>query len=150
MASAVPAYRQPERAPQRTPRIRVVPGRGIPQTTDTIPSSLITLAKLFAVILVVFALLAFLRIGMASATVTTAVAAEEISSEIETLRSQGSNLEVIESNLSNPTYIKAEAAKLNMIAPAETTVVTIPEDIVTTDVAGNLSLTASLKAAAQV
>ncbi|MGI6105773.1 MAG: cell division protein FtsL [Raoultibacter sp.] len=150
MASAAPAYRQPERAPQQSPRIRVVPGRGTPQAPDTLPSSVITLAKLFAVILVVFALLAFLRIGMASATVTTAVAADEISAEIEGLRSQGSNLEVAESNLSNPTYIKSEAAKLSMVAPGETAVITLPQDVVTTDASGNLSLAASLKAAAQV
>lgn len=150
MASAAPAYRQPERAPQKSPRIRVVPGRGIPQAPDTIPTSIITLAKLFAAILVVFALLAFLRIGLASATVTTAVAAEEVSAEIESLRSKGSNLEVTESNLSNPTYIKSEATKLNMVTPAESTVVTLSQDVVATDASGNLSLAASLKAAAQV
>ena len=150
MAYAAPVYQQPERAPRKETKIHVVPGRATPSLPDTIPTSVINLARLFALILVVFALLAFLRIGMASATVSTAVASEEVSAEIEGLRAQGSALEVSESNLSNPNYIKSEATRLNMAASAEVSAIMLAQDVVMRSESGELSLSASLKAAAQV
>ncbi len=152
MAGAAPAYqyRSAERAPQQfEPRIRVVPGRGAGQAQNTLPSSVIFLAKVFAVILVVFALLGFVRIGLASATVTTALSSQEISTEIEAARSAGNSLEVRESYLSNPSNIRLEASKLKMAAATDASVITLPKDVVITDEQGNLSLSMSLAAATQ-
>lgn len=153
MAPAAPAYRYPERAPQRAPQkttpVRVVPGQGKPTTVDALPSSVIMIAKIFAVFFIVFALLGFVRIGLASATVTTAVATEEVASKIESERSAGNELEVRESYLSNPTNLKAEATKLKMGAASETGILTLSKDVVVTDSAGNLSLIGSLRAASQ-
>ena len=54
---AAPAYSYyPERAPERAPRerISVVPGRGTRTQTPTLPSSVVFLAKVAAVVLLVF------------------------------------------------------------------------------------------------
>lgn len=149
MAPAAPAYRYPERAPQRAPRIQVVPGKGRPTAPKTLPSSAVLFARIVAVFFIVFALLGFVRIGLASATVTTAVATEDITTQIDSARSTGNELEVRESYLSNPTYLRSEATKLNMSEPTETGSLTLPADVVITDSAGNLSLSGSLKAATQ-
>ena len=73
MAGAAPAfsYNYPERAPERPerPRVRVVPGQGTRTSTQTIPSTVVFMAKTLAVVLVVAALLCFARIAIGSATV---------------------------------------------------------------------------------
>lgn len=141
--------RVPERAPERSPRIRVVPGQRPNREVEELPSVVLLVAKIVAVFFVVFALLGFVRIGLASATVTTAVATEDVLEQIDYARSAGNELEVRESHLSNPTYLKAEAAKLSMTAPSETTVISLEPDVVVTDDSGNLSLVGSLKLASQ-
>lgn len=148
MASTAPAYRYTERAPKPAPDIHVVPGRGRQADTDTLSSSVLFLAKAFAVLMVVFAVLGFVRIGLASATVNTAVATEEVSSQIDSVRSAGNDLEVRDSHLSNSSNIKSQASDLKMAEATEVTVINLPADVVTTDAAGNLSLSGSLKAAA--
>ena len=69
MAGAAPAfsYNYPERAPERPerPRVRVVPGQGTRTSTQTIPSTVVFMAKTLAVVLVVAALLcSFLPLGV--------------------------------------------------------------------------------------
>lgn len=149
MAQAARAYRYPERAPERGPRIRVVPGKGIPTKADTLSPSLVMLAKMFAVFVVIMALLGFVRIGLASATVSTAVATEELSTQIENAHASANSLEVTESYLSNPVALKGKAAGLGMAEAAETGTLTLPKDVIVTDASGNLSLSGSLKAASQ-
>ncbi|MEG0505233.1 MAG: cell division protein FtsL, partial [Raoultibacter sp.] len=89
---AAPAYKYPERIPERAPKVRVVPGGRPASRPDSISSSAVFLAKVFASILVVFAILGFVRIGLASATVTTALSADEIASNINTVRSESNEL----------------------------------------------------------
>lgn len=149
MGNAARAYQYPERAPERSPRIRVVPGQKPTTRQETIPPSVLFVTKIMAVFFVVFALLGFVRIGLASATVTTAVSTEDVLAQIEAARSTGNELEVRESYLSNPTYLKSEAARLSMVTPTETTVISLDPDIVSTDREGNLSLVGSLKIASQ-
>lgn len=144
---AAPAYKYPERIPERSPKVRVVPGGRPDSRPDSISSSAIFLAKVFASILVVFAILGFVRIGLASATVTTALAADEIASSISSVRSEGNELEVRQSHLSNPANVKLEAeTKLKMHEPAEALTLTLSKDVVTVDSEGNLSLAMSLAA----
>lgn len=147
--AAEPAYRYsyPEQRPEAKPSIRVVPGRG--RKSDTLPSAVILYAKILAVVFVGFALLGFVRIGLASATVTTALSSEALSSQLEAARSTGNSLEVRESYLSNPTYIKTESAKLGMVQPSETASLSLAADIVSTDAQGNLSLSKSLAVTSQ-
>ena len=152
MAGA-PAYRYqeparaPRRAPQQSPRIKVVPGKGR-QASEGLSPTILAIAKVSAVMLVLFALMGFVRIGLASATVSTAVSSSELSSQIENARSQGNDLEVKQSFLSNPTSIKQQASDLKM-AEGEAVSLTLSKDIVSTDGRGNLSLSQSIKALAQ-
>lgn len=147
MASTAPAYRYTERAPKPAPRIQVVPGRGRQVDTKTLSSSVIFIAKAFAVLMVVFAILGFVRIGLASATVNTAVATEEVATQIDSARSTGNDLEVRDSYLSSSQNVKSQAADLKMTEAANVAIITLPQDVVVTDSSGNLSLSGSLKAA---
>ncbi|RDB60793.1 cell division protein FtsL [Gordonibacter sp. 28C] len=150
MAGAAPAfsYNYPERVPERPerPRVRVVPGQGT--GTQTIPSTVVFLAKTVAVVLVVAALLSFARIAIASATVATSMQSQQLSSQIDEARSSGSNLEVLQSSLSNPTSVKTKATGLKMVAPETVGVIDLGTDVVATDDAGNLSLSKSVQIAA--
>ena len=83
--SAAPAYSYyPERAPEheRRARISVVPGRGTRTQPASLPSNVVFLAKAVAVVLVVVALVAFVRIGLMSATVSTTMSSTQLSSQI--------------------------------------------------------------------
>lgn len=145
---AAPAYRYPEWIPRQSPRVRVVPGGKPSYRSDSIPSSAVFLAKVLAVAFVVFALLGFVRIGLASATVTTALSAGELSTDIDSARSEGNELEVRQSYLSNPANVKQEAAsRLGMSEPEGTLAIALAEDVVATDANGNLSLSTSIRAA---
>lgn len=149
MASTAPAYRYTERAPKPAPRIEVVPGRGRQTDTNTLSASVIFIAKALAVLMVVFAVLGFVRIGLASATVNTAVATEEVATQIDSARSGGNDLEVRDSYLSSSSNVKSQATDLKMAEAANVSTITLSEDVVVTDGAGNLSLSGSLKAASQ-
>ena len=91
MASAQPAYRMfayPEYAPERARRanVRVLPGRA-PRTSETAAPSIATIARAIAVVLVFAAVLAFARIALTSATVSTLIESDTLSSEISEARS---------------------------------------------------------------
>lgn len=149
--SAAPAYSYyPERAPEREPRTRisVMPGRGTRTQTPSLPSSAVFLAKAVAAVLVVIAVVGFVRIGLAAATVSTSVQSQHLSSQINDARSSGAALEVSQSLLSNPTRLKQEAKGLGMAAPAETGVIELSQDVVATDGSGALSLSKSMAIAA--
>lgn len=150
--SAAPAYsyQYPERAPERAPRVRVVPGRGTRTSIETLAPSVIFLAKTVAVVLVVLTLLCFVRIGLASASVTTSLQSQEIAAKIDGARSSGSELEVAQSSLSNPTRVKQAAAGLGMESPESVDTITLDRDVVATDAQGNLSLSQSVAIAAQI
>ena len=142
MASAARAYSYaPKRAPRRE-SLRVVPGGG---GSQELSSQIIFIAKVFMIVLAVFACVACLRIGLASATVTTSIQTESINEQINEIRSGSAHLEVTESTLSNPASIKSAAVKqLNMTAPSENDVLHLGKDVVVYDEEGNLSLARSL------
>ncbi|MEG1512445.1 MAG: cell division protein FtsL [Raoultibacter sp.] len=153
MAGAAPAYRYdyPERnpRPQRGVQVRVVPGRGKTTHQNALSPQIIVIAKIGAAALLVLALIGFARIALVSATVTTALASEEVAAQIATVRSASNDLEVAQSHLSNPSYVKQAAASLSMGAATGSAALTLPADIVLTDESGNLSLSQSLAAATQ-
>lgn len=152
MAGAAPAYRydyarQSAPRPQRGAQVRVVPGR---RPAESISPRVIAAAKVFMVALAVMAIVACVRIGMAAATVNTMIESQTISSQTDSLRSNSSNLEVKESTLSNPSYVKNVAStQLGMAAASETDTLVLGEDVVSVDDSGNLSLSQSLAVAAQ-
>ena len=144
---AAPAYTYyPERAPERAPRTRisVVPGQGPRTQSPALPSSVVFLAKAVAAVLIVVSLVAFARIALSSATVATSVQAQELSSQIDQARSSGSSLEVSQSLLTNPTYLKQQAAGLGMAAPETIATIELGAAVVAYDGAGNLSLSKSV------
>lgn len=153
MAGAAPAfsYNYPERVPDRPqrPRVRVVPGQKPRTNVQTVPSNVVTLAKAAAVVLVLVSLLCCARIAIASATVSTSIQSQQISNQIDSARSGGSNLEVKQSSLSNPTRVKNEATNLKMAAADSSATIDLGVDVVATDDAGNLSLSRSMQSAAE-
>ena len=151
MASAAPAYRydygrQTAPRPQQRPQVHVVPGR---REVQTVSSTFITAMKLFMVALAVFAVIGCVRIALSAATVNTMVASESITAQTNTLRSSSTDLEVRETSLAGSNHIKTAAAQLDMAAATDTTVLTLPADVVALDSNGNLSLSKSFAVAAQ-
>lgn len=130
--------------------ISVVPGAGRAPRPQGLPKAVLSLARLTAVVLVLVATVAIVRVGLTSAAAACALETREISHNIDVARAAGNELEVSMSVLSNPSRIKAQAEAMGMIAPAPefSEQITLPEDIVVTDAAGRLSLSGSLAAMA--
>lgn len=139
--SAAPAYR-----PESEPEFGVIPGHRSRSEVVELPASIMTIARVVVAVAVVIAAIACVRVGLSAMSVNTSIATSELSSQIESARTTGNDLEVKQSQLSNSTHIKLEATGLGMAAPSETTVVTLEPDVVATDAQGNLSLSGSLSA----
>lgn len=151
MAGASPAYSYyPERQPERPskPRISVVPGRRQRAREQAAPSTFSIVARAAVAILVVLVVAGFAKITLSAATVTASLQAQDVSGKISDARSLGSDLEVAQSSLSNPTRVKTAAGKLGMGASDSTAVIDLGVDVVATDEQGNLSLTKSMAIAA--
>ena len=143
------------RAPRRVapeiserPRISVVPGQGNAQAEAPLPNHMYFLAKAVAVVLVVLALICGARIALTSASLSASLTSQELSSQIDTSRTEGRTLEVTQSSLSNPTRIKSEANTLGLAAPTKTKTLKLAPDVVQLDDAGNLVLPQSIRVAA--
>ncbi len=153
MAQAARAYSYPqrERAPEipERPRVRVVPGTGRRTSVETVPETAITAAKVLAVVLVLVALIGFARIAINTATVTTSMSTQDVTSELATARSGSAALEVQQSTLSNPTRIQSAASDLGMSAAESTETISLSPDIVATNDEGGLALAESIRLASQ-
>lgn len=149
MAYAQPAYRMdafPAYAPNRTrkPDVRVVPGTR-DKNKETSTSSLVNLAIMLAVLVTVVAVLSCVRIALTSATVTTMLESDTISTQISTARSTGTSLEMEQSALSSTPHLRAAAKKFGMQTPYIVGTIALDADVVATDGAGNLSLSGTVK-----
>ena len=153
--SALPAYDyadrayEQRRAHEESPRISVVRGRGARTAEQTLHPLVPTVAKFAVVAFVVFALVGFARVAISAATVSTSMESQQLTGQISEARTEGNDLEVTQSMLSNPTRIKAEATALGMGAAADVEKIDLSGDVVVTDEAGNLSLSGSVAAAAR-
>ena len=148
MALAQPAYRldsYPDFAAEAAQSRDVRAVRTGSREQQASSSLLVTAAKLAAVVLVVVAALAFARIALTSATVTTMIESDAMSSEIADARSAGVSLEMEQSVLSNSSAIKQAAKRLGMAASAEVGTIELAPDVVATDASGNLSLSGTVK-----
>lgn len=127
------------------PRISVVPGQGRHPQGTGLSAGVLTLAKIAAAVAVALALIAVARVTIASAAASCALETREISQSIETARSEGNDLEVAQSVLSNPARIRAQAEAMGMAAPTTefTDQIILSEDVVATDETGALSLSES-------
>ncbi|MCI9261957.1 cell division protein FtsL [uncultured Adlercreutzia sp.] len=127
------------------PRIAVVPGQGRRAESAGLSEGVLMAAKVLAAVAVALALIAIVRVTIASASAACALETREISQNIESARSEGNDLEVAQSVLSNPARIRAQAESMGMAAPTAefTDQIILDDDVVATDEAGNLSLSAS-------
>ena len=154
MPSAQPAYRYGAFAPAenpRTTRITSVPGtRRAPREQHESNVTLVTLAKFLIVAMVIVAIASIVRITLASATVTTMVEGDNISSEIAEARSAGTELEVAQATLTAPAALKDKAEDLNMSVATDISTIALAEDVVVKDSAGNLSLSLSVQTATRI
>lgn len=152
-APAYSLYNSRATAPARTrqhtskPSFQVIPGKA-PRTQSVPTASPAAFAlKLTVVVLLVLTVVACVRLSLSSATAATAMESQKLSVSIEDARSNGAALEVSLGSLTNPTRVRDQAKALGMVAPETTSVITLDEDIVMTDQAGNLSLSSSVEAA---
>ena len=144
VAQALPVYAE-------GPSISVVPGAGRRASVEEgLSAAVLSLAKICAVACIVIAVIAVGRVAITSATAACALETKAIEHDIETARTEGSDLEVAQSVLSKPSRIKAQAASLGMAAPTAeySDQITLPDDVVSVDAEGNLSLSDSVAAAA--
>lgn len=142
--SAAPAF-----APQHTPRTTVttIAGTGI-QTRPTISLGLVV--TVLAVAMVLFTVLACVRIGIMGATVATSLETQQITTEISEARDKGVSLEVTQSSLTNSERIKQSAKQLGMSAPYEVGTISLSTDCVALNDNGEISLAGSARAAAGI
>ena len=138
----------PDVSPVPASDFEVIPGRRSTSEVETLPASFIGAAKTIVVAALILATLGCVRVGLSAASVTCSIASDDLSVQIESARSYGSDLEVQQSRLSNSTHIRVEAANLGMGAPSSTEVVVLAPDIVATDAEGDLSLAGSIAAIA--
>ena len=144
-----PAYRgsaAPAQAPVRRSRVKVLPGsRKSSRKQSTTSSSIITLARSLAVILVVVAIVCCARIALTSATVTTMIESDELSTQIAEARSVGTGFEMEQSGLTSTSVLKGAAKRMGMTTPYEVGAIALPADVVATDADGNLSFSGTIR-----
>lgn len=153
--AAEAAYRQsayPERSSyrQNRPDVRVVPGSrtGAEPKKKGVTTGLII--KLAIAVMVVATVVCFAQITLKSATSVMLADSSAIESSMDSIKSNSTTLEVQNSALSTTAAIKAHAEKLGMAAPYEVDTITLQKDIVATDDSGALSLSGSIKNAAEI
>ena len=132
------------RAPRQAERVRVVHAR---RPIETVSPQVVTFARIAIVFVVLFAVISFARIAIHTATVNVMLENEQISAQIDEVRSTSANLEVQESTMGSPTNVKRDARQMGMSAPYATETLMLGQDVVAYDAEGNLSLSQSLAAA---
>lgn len=101
------------------------------------------------VLTVVVTLFALLHVTLDNAAVTLSLNAQQISTQISDAKHEATNLQVQASSLANPQRIKTAAAELGMSSASNATVIYLSKDIVSTNAAGNLSLSQSMRVVAE-
>lgn len=151
MATAARAYRydaapaQPRR--ERNTQVRVVPGT---RQADAVSPLFVTVVKAAFAVLMVFAVVACVRVWFTAATVNTLLESQVTSSQVDQIRSSSESLQVQKSVLASPSHVKERASQMGLVEASSVESVTLDTDVVTYDGQGNLSLSASLSAAAGI
>ena len=110
---------------------------------------IVTLAKVVAVLVCLVAVLAFIRVGMTSATVSNGIASQDISKAIDNELVQKNALEVQDSSLANSGRIRQVASQYSLIAPSAITVFEMGQDVLAYDDNNHVSLVESLNRASK-
>lgn len=129
--------------------VRVI-GTGSIARGETTPSLVSTTVKMLAVVIVLIAVLSFVRIALTSNAVTTMIQSDSISAQISEARSAGTSLEMEQSVLTSPSAVKAQAKKMGMAAPAQTTTIMLEPDVVAIKNGDTLSLSDTIKNIVQI
>lgn len=144
MAGA-PAYRydrsyaaQPSRYAESSPAFEVVPGRRHVANPPLSDGAIVAI-KVFVACLVVFCVVGFLRVVLASAAYGIASQSADLSSDIADARTASESLAVQESLLSSPGNVRTQADKLGMVAATSSESITLAVDPVVVDSEGHLS-----------
>ena len=133
----------PELDYSSTSEVGVFPGSRT-QTEQGLPQGAFVLVRAIIVVAIAVALLAFARVWLSAGSVSSTIAASDLSSKIETARATGNDLEVQQSQLSNTMHIRLAAESMGLGAAESTVAIDLPADVVATDESGNLSLSGSL------
>lgn len=110
---------------------------------------LVTVAKFAAALVILIAVLAFVRVAMTSATVSNGLASQNISNSIDAELINKNALEVQDSTLSNSARIKQAAAEYSLVNPGAITVINLTPDVLAYDANNNVSLVESLERVAK-
>ena len=117
--------------------------------TAAMSPMIVTLAKVAAVLVVLVAVLAFIRVGMTSATVSNGLASQEISKAIDGELVSKNALEVQDSSLANSGRIRQVASQYSLVVPSAIQVFDIGQDVLAYDDNNHVSLVESLDRAAK-
>lgn len=117
--------------------------RGILQTSALSPT-LLVFAKYAAAVVIFLAVVAFVRVGLSSATISKGIESQQISSQIETELTNKNALEVQDSVEGNSTKVRQAAEKLGMITPPSIETIKLEKDVVARNDDGDISLVESL------
>ncbi|WP_350453977.1 cell division protein FtsL [Slackia heliotrinireducens] len=135
-------------APAIDPEIGYIPGTRSNPDVSVLPSSIIGMMRLIAIVAVALAIICCARVALTAGSINVAIETSATNAQIEEARSVGDDLEVQQSRLANATIIRSQASRLGMAAPESTMVINLSDDVVVTDAQGNLSLSGSLTAIA--
>lgn len=119
-------------------------------STAALSPMFLTLAKVAAAVVVVVAVMAFVRVGLTSATVSTGLNSQLISNKIDSELINKSALEVEDSTLGNTSRIRQAAADLSLVAPSAIETINLSPDVLAYDENKNVSLVESLNRVAQL
>lgn len=150
MASTARAYQTPQSSPRLRPNPRpdlyVYPGKNTDQAAHAaLDPVIVSWFKIALVAVLVLAAVGIFRVWLSATTVSNLIATEELSSQIDSARATGSDLEIQQSLLSNPARIQAIAADTLAMAPTtDACYLDIAAGVLATDSDGTLSLSGSL------
>ena len=145
--TAAPARRAHE--PRRTPDVRVVPGRKHINEPTLSPTA-VMVVKAIVVCLIVFLMVGFARVGLASGAYSVASASSDLRGQITEARAVSDSLAVEKGMLVSPANLReAASTELALAAPSTYEQLTLPADLVVTDAQGNLSLSGSIARVAE-
>lgn len=132
-------------APQK--KVQAVRGsasqRGIMQSSAMSPT-LVTFAKFSAALVIFIALIAFVRVGLTSQTISKGIESQNITAQIDQELTTKNGLEVQASTLGNSSKVREGAEKLGMITPATIETIKLEKDVLAKNEDGSLSLVNSL------
>lgn len=140
---------KPKAAPKisTAPKMHAVAGNAQAKKishTSALSPMLLTIAKVAAAIVVVIAVLSFIRVGLTSATVSIGLNSQQISKNIDAELVNKNTLEVKDSTLGNTGRIRQAAADYSLVSPASIETISLGQDVLAYDENNNVSLVESL------